>query len=176
MQIAAKIFYGKYAAVDVLVKSKRTTTGAPDGVPVTDAPDEDDGCANCHWRAAFNAAAAKNSLEAGLASSAEETVPSGFNFTRTLIRTVPRMVERDLSETSGNTLRMIEGGAGFAPEAAGREADAAGGTADDAPDGAVSFRDGRAFAFDEDELAPGNPFTEPLPGFPFGVDDDEFAA
>src|SRR5882724_7928937 len=66
---------------------------------------EEDGVANCHWRAAFKAAAAKNWLGAGFASSAVETVPSGLICTRTLMRTVPRMVERDFSETSGRTLR-----------------------------------------------------------------------
>ena len=58
------------------VKSKRTTVEGEDG-------------ANCHWRAAFRARSAKNWLGAGLASSAEETEPSGLRCTRTLMRTVP---------------------------------------------------------------------------------------
>jgi hypothetical protein len=73
---------------------------------------EEDGVANCHWRAAFRAAAAKNWLGAGFASSTVETVPSGLICTRTLMRTVPRMVERDFSETSGRTLRRTAGESG----------------------------------------------------------------
>src|SRR5437899_9010861 len=79
---------------------------------------EEDGVANCHWRAAFKAAAAKNWLGAGFASSAVETVPSGLICTRTLMRTVPRMVERDFSETSGRTLRRT---AGLTAERAGAD-------------------------------------------------------
>jgi hypothetical protein len=74
---------------------------------------EEDGVANCHWRADFRAAAAKNWLGARFASSAVETVPSGLICTRTLMRTVPRMVERDFSETSGRTLRRTAGEAGW---------------------------------------------------------------
>ncbi len=74
---------------------------------------EEDGVANCHWRAAFKAAAAKNWLGAGFASAAVETVPSGLICTRTLMRTLPRMVERDFSETSGRTLRRTAGESGW---------------------------------------------------------------
>src|SRR5260370_8947681 len=70
---------------------------------------DDDGAANCHCRAAFRARSAKNWLGAGLASSAEETVPSGLSCTRTLMRTLPRMVERAFSETTGRSLRWMEG-------------------------------------------------------------------
>ena len=87
---------------------------------------EEDGVANCHWRAAFRAAAAKNWLGAGFASSAVETVPSGLICTRTLMRTVPRMVERDLSETSGRTLRSTAGESGCDDGAAGATAERAG--------------------------------------------------
>ena len=72
------------------------------------------GAANCHWRAAFRARSAKNWLAAGLASSAEETVPSGLSCTRTLMRTLPRMVLRAFSETSGRILRMTVGASGLA--------------------------------------------------------------
>jgi len=86
---------------------------------------EEDGVANCHWRAAFKAAAAKNWLGAGFASSALETVPSGLICTRTLMRTVPRMVERDFSETSGRTLRRTAGERGCDDGAAGATAEGA---------------------------------------------------
>ena len=87
---------------------------------------EEDGVANCHWRAAFSAAAAKNWLGAAFASSAVETVPSGLIRTRTLMRTVPRMVERDFSETSGRTLRRTPGESGCDDGAAGVTAERAG--------------------------------------------------
>jgi hypothetical protein len=45
-------------------------------------------------RAAFSARFAKNSLLAGESSAADDTEPSGFNCTRTLMRTVPRIVLR----------------------------------------------------------------------------------
>jgi len=90
------------------VKSKRIMA---DGLAPEAA--EEDGVANCHWRAAFKAAAAKNWLAAGFASAAVETVPSGLICTRTLMRTVPRMVERDFSETSGRTLRRTAGESGW---------------------------------------------------------------
>jgi hypothetical protein len=64
--------------------------------------------------AAFRAAAAKNWLGAGLPSSAEETEPSGLMCTRTLTRTVPRMLERALEEMSGTTLWTMAGAAEFA--------------------------------------------------------------
>jgi len=67
-----------------------------------------------HSLAAFRAAAAKNWLGAGLTSAAEETEPSGLICTRTLTRTVPRMLERALEEISGTTLWTIVGVAGFA--------------------------------------------------------------
>jgi hypothetical protein len=51
-----------------------------------------------------------------LASSAVETVPSGLSCTRTLMRTVPRMVARDFSETSGRTLRRTVGAARLAAD------------------------------------------------------------
>jgi hypothetical protein len=54
-------------------------------------------------RAAFRARFAKNWLLAGEFRSADLTVPSGFTCTRTLMRTVPRMVLRAFSETSGIT-------------------------------------------------------------------------
>jgi len=87
---------------------------------------EEDGVANCHCRAAFRAAAAKNWLGAGLASWAVETVPSGLICTRTLMRTVPRMVERDFSETSGRTLRRTAGESGCDDGAAGATDERAG--------------------------------------------------
>jgi len=83
-----------------------------DGAAEDDAVD--DGGAKRHSRAAFKAAAAKNWLGAGLASSAEETEPSGFICTRTLTRTVPRMLERALEEVSGTTLWTMVGVDGFA--------------------------------------------------------------
>jgi len=92
--------------------------------------DESASWANCHWRAALSARSAKNWLETGLASSAVETVPSGLSCTRTLMRTLPRMVARDFSETTGMTLRRTVGASGlaFADEdvAPVAEADAAG--------------------------------------------------
>jgi len=87
---------------------------------------EEDGVANCHWRAAFSAAAAKNWLGAVFASSAVETVPSGLICTRTLMRTVPRIVERDFAETSGRTLRRTAGESGCDDRAAGVTAERAG--------------------------------------------------
>jgi hypothetical protein len=90
--------------VEVWVKSKRITV---DGGKVS----EEDGGANCHWRAALRARSAKNWLDAGASSSAEETLPSGLSCTRTLTRTLPRMVERAFSETTGRTLRWMDGGA-----------------------------------------------------------------
>jgi len=90
--------------VEVWVKSKRITVDGGSG-----SEGEDDGAANRHCRAAFRASSAKNWLGAGAASSAEETVPSGLSCTRTLIRTLPRMVERAFSETTGRTLRWMEG-------------------------------------------------------------------
>ena len=90
--------------MEVWVKSKRTTV--EDG-----KASEEDGGANCHWRAAFRERSAKNWLGAGLANSAEETVPSGLSCTRTLMRTLPRMVERAFSETTGRSLRCMVGAA-----------------------------------------------------------------
>lgn len=108
---------------------------------------EEDGAANCHWRAAFRAAAAKNWLGAGFASSAVETVPSGLICTRTLMRTVPRMVERDFSEAAGRTLRRTaaetgreledDGAAGVTAERAGEVEEPDAGTF-----GAEEFLDG----------------------------------
>jgi len=98
--------------VEVWVKSKRITVDGGKAAEEADGPeeeDDDDGALNCHWRAAFRARSAKNWLGAGLASSAEETVPSGLSCTRTLMRTLPRMVERAFSETTGRTLRWMEG-------------------------------------------------------------------
>jgi hypothetical protein len=86
------------------VKSKRTTVEEGN-----DSDGDDDGGANCHWRAAFRERSAKNWLGAGAASLAEETVPSGLSCTRTLMRTLPRMVERAFSETTGRTLRWMDG-------------------------------------------------------------------
>jgi len=101
--------------VPVGVKSNRITV--EDGRVEADAPEvaeeEDEAAANCHWRAACKARSAKNWLGAGVANSEEETVPSGLSCTRTLMRTVPRIVERDFSETCGRTLRMMDGDAGF---------------------------------------------------------------
>ena len=57
--------------VDDWVKSKRITAGGADDA-------EEDG-ANRHWRAALRAKSAKNWLEAGFASPAEETEPSGLS-------------------------------------------------------------------------------------------------
>jgi hypothetical protein len=94
--------------VEVGLKSKRIMVEEGNG-----SDGEDDGTANCHWRAAFMAMSAKNWLGAGLASSAVETVPSGLSCTRTLMRTLPRIVERAFSETTGRTLRWITGAAGF---------------------------------------------------------------
>ena len=121
--------------MEVGVKSKRmmAEVGAlPDNEEAAEEAgfDESAGWANCHWRAAWSARSAKNWLEAGLASSAVETVPSGLSCTRTLMRTVPRMVARDFSETTGMTLRRTVGASGlaFAAEdvAPVAEADAAG--------------------------------------------------
>lgn len=42
-------------------------------------------------------------------TSAAETVPSEFSWTLMLIRTVPEMVDRAFSETSGSTFRTIVG-------------------------------------------------------------------
>lgn len=92
--------------MEVWVKSKRITV---DEGKTAEEEDDDDGAANCHWWAAFRARSAKNWLGAGAASSAEETVPSGLSCTRTLMRTLPRMVERAFSETTGRTLRWMEG-------------------------------------------------------------------
>ena len=73
------------------VKSKRNSAEVfPDG-------------ANRQSRAAFNARFAKNWLLAAESSAVDETEPFGFNCTRTLIRTVPRMVLRAFCETSGIT-------------------------------------------------------------------------
>ncbi len=94
--------------MEVRVKSKRITVEEGKG-----SDGDEEGGANCHWRAAFRERPAKNWLGAGLASSAEETVPSGLSCTRTLMRTLPRMVERAFSETTGRTLRWMEGAAGF---------------------------------------------------------------
>lgn len=105
--------YGTEAEVAVWVKSKRITAEPGMDEP---AAEEEAGCANCHWRAAFSARSAKNWLEAGLASSAVETVPSGLSCTRTLMRTVPRMVARDFSETSGRTLRSTARAGGSAAD------------------------------------------------------------
>lgn len=99
------------------MKSKRITV--EDLRVEAEAPEEaeegdgEDGAPNCHCWAAFRARSAKNWLGAGAANSAEETVPSGLSCTRTLMRTVPWMVERDFSETCGRTLRMIDRDAGF---------------------------------------------------------------
>ena len=121
---------------------------------------EEDGVANCHWRAAFRAAAAKNWLGAGFASSAVETVPSGLICTRTLMRTVPRMVERDFSETSGRTLRRTAGESGCDDGAAGVTAERAGAdllvpegelVAPELDDEFVVL--GREFAFGEEGIA-----------------------
>jgi hypothetical protein len=74
--------------VEDWVKSKRSTAEA--GGPDEDEPEgEEEGGANCHWRAAFRARLAKKGLAAGELSSAEETEPSGLSCTRTLMRTVP---------------------------------------------------------------------------------------
>jgi hypothetical protein len=94
--------------VEVCVKSKRIMVEGDN-----DSDGDVDGGANCHCRAAFRAKPAKNWLGAGLANSTEETVPSGLSCTRTLIRTLPRMVERAFSETTGRTLRWMAGAAGF---------------------------------------------------------------
>ena len=94
--------------MEVWVKSKRIIVEEGSG-----SDEDDDGATNCHWRAAFRARSAKNRLGTGLANSAEETLPSGSSCTRTLIRTLPRMVERALSETTGRTLRWMVGAAGF---------------------------------------------------------------
>lgn len=61
-----QVFYGStLAVVLVLVKEKSTSAVEPaDG-------------SNCHLRAAFSAASAKNWLGARESSSAEETEPSG---------------------------------------------------------------------------------------------------
>lgn len=133
--------------MEVGVKSKRIVTDA--AVPVGS---DEAGGVNCHWRAAFSAAVAKNWLGAGAASSAVETVPSGLICTRTLMRTVPRMVERDFSETSGRTLRTTVGDMEFALEVAGWEERDAG------CDAAVD----------------GSGLTALLRGFPFGVEGEGF--
>ena len=91
------------------VKSKRIMAeegAAPRAVEEDGAAEDEaeDGGAKCQSLAAFRAAAAKNWLGAGLASSAVETEPSGLICTRTLTRTVPRMLERALEEISGTTL------------------------------------------------------------------------
>ena len=96
--------YGRYADVAVCVKSKRINVDV-----AAPSPEAVAGAANCHCRAAFRARFAKKSLDAGVFSSAEDTVPSGLSRTRTLTRTVPDIVERALSETSGSTLRTIAG-------------------------------------------------------------------
>jgi hypothetical protein len=102
------------------VKSKRIMAeeeDAPRPAEEDEAAEDDavdDGGAKRQSRAAFRAAAAKNWLGAGLASSAEETEPSGLICTRTLTRTVPRMLERALEEMSGTTLWTMVGVAGFA--------------------------------------------------------------
>ena len=84
--------YGATIALVLLfVKSNRSN-----------ADDAEEG-ANRHCCAAFSAKFAKNWLTAGESSSAEETDPSAFSCTRTLMRTVPRMVFRAFCETSGNT-------------------------------------------------------------------------
>jgi len=140
------------------VKSKRIMA---DGLAPEAA--EEDGVANCHWRAAFKAAAAKNWLGAGFASAAVETVPSGLICTRTLMRTVPRMVERDFSETSGRTLRRTAGESGWELEddgAAGVTAERGGAdllvpegelVAPELDDEFVVFV--REFAFDDEGIA-----------------------
>jgi len=97
-----------------LVKSNRNNAeGALDG-------------ANRQSRAAFKAMFAKNWLLAGESSSADETEPSGLSFTRTLIRTVPRIVLRAFDETSGtawcrtSTAPELAGGTTGPDDAAGR--------------------------------------------------------
>jgi len=145
---APAVCYGATAAeVEVGVKSNRIMA-------------EEDGVANCHWRAAFRAAAAKNWLGAGFASSAVETVPSGLICTRTLMRTVPRMVERGFSETSGRTLRRTAGESGCDDGAAGVTAERAGAdllvpegelVAPELDDEFVVL--GREFAFGEEAIA-----------------------
>ena len=83
--------------MEALVKSNRIRAEAPaEG-------------ANCHCRAALSARFAKNWLGAGESRSADETEPSEFSCTRTLIRTVPRMVSRAFCETSGTTLCVTSG-------------------------------------------------------------------
>ena len=106
--------------MEVWVKSKRITVDGGSG-----SEEDDGGAANCHCRAAFRARSAKNWLGAGAASSAEETVPSGLSCTRTLMRTLPRMVERAFSETTGRTLRWMDGVAIDEAEAAGSTFDGA---------------------------------------------------
>ena len=70
--------------MEVGLKSKRMMVerGAPEGADWDgaddDAEEDEDGGAKRHSRAAFRAAAAKNWLGAGLASSAVETEPSGL--------------------------------------------------------------------------------------------------
>ena len=121
---------------------------------------EEDGVANCHWRAAFRAATAKNWLGAGFASSAVETVPSGLICTRTLMRTVPRMVERDFSETSGRALRRTAGESDCDDGAAGATAERAGADLP-VPEGALVALEsddefvvlGREFAFGDEGIS-----------------------
>ena len=107
--------------MEVGLKSKRMMVedaGALDGADWDgaddDAEEDEDGGAKRHSRAAFRAAAAKNWLGAGLASSAVETEPSGLICTRTLTRTVPRMLERAREEISGTALCTMTGAEGFA--------------------------------------------------------------
>src|SRR5882762_1211 len=92
---------------------------APGLVDEAVAEDDEAGGPNCHCWAALRARAEKNWLAAGLASSAEATVPSGLSCTRTEMRTVPLMVARAFSETSGRILRTTVSGAGLVLEAAG---------------------------------------------------------
>src|SRR6267142_568502 len=92
---------------------------APGLVDEAEAEDEEAGGPNCHCWAALRASAEKNWLAAGLASSAEATVPSGLSCTRTEMRTVPLMVARAFSETSGRILRTTVSGAGLVFAATG---------------------------------------------------------
>ena len=139
------------------MKSKRIRAvdgraASEDEASAEEEADTDAGGANCHWRAAFSARSAKNWLAAGLASSAEETVPSGLSCTRTFMRTLPRMVLRAFSDTSGRILRITVGATGLALTVAGADV-AGGGVAADFEIGAEVFEFAMPEADGEELLA-----------------------
>src|SRR6266481_7330234 len=81
------------------------------------------GAVNSQLRADWRARSAKYLLGPGESSSAWETFPPGSTWTRTVTRTLPRMVLRAFSETSGKTWSRTSPCAGEAAENFGALAD-----------------------------------------------------